>query len=691
MKKTKFSVKLVAYFMLVVFFALAICTLLMRGKMQSTLEKNMQLTSQQTMDVAVNEFQRYMKTLSLPIDIMCRRNEFKKIDENYNETSVASIEDALLSSLKVISQSERAYFSTRSGKYIQAKLVVSPEGKKTGDYVVKENLDLTGEKWFTDCQGLGSRETVFSNFTVPYVNEDGIEVFTASQDLKAGDNKVGVVAMDINVEALKDYINGLQLMNTGYVIIADEAGNIVINNDKNTVISSTAEISQWSEMVQSIATGLENGEFEEKNPVASQMCRIGGEEYCITVIQDSITGWYLVGILGSEESAADIRTITFTSCFALVIGMIFAVLVALYIAFSIGREMKKLTEATDYMAKGDLTHEMTVKRTDEFGQLEHNFNAMRISISELICQVKDNTNTILNIAKSVLEVSNDTKEIAGQVTEAINSVANGATEQAQSTAEANVEVEQLADSLSVSKEKVEIIGDKSRNTENLSRQGTEILAELTRRAEIAKVNASESVSTMADMMKSLEKINYISDVIADITDQTNLLSLNASIEAARAGEAGRGFAVVADEIRKLADQSNDSTGEIKNILTEITANSGQVESSLKENGVIQEEQQTSIEESSKLFGEIEEAVRNLLEAVEEIEELNGEMNNAKEKVLVRMDSIASVSETSAAASEQVTASAEQVNETMVRIASYAQELDEIVKQLENSINQFKLK
>lgn len=691
MRKTKFSVKLVAYFVLVVFFSLSICTLLMRSKMQSTLEKNMQLTSQQTMDEAVNEFQRYMKTLSLPIDIMCRRNEFKKIDENYDETSIKSIEDALLSSLKVISQSERAYYSTWSGKYIQAKLIISDEGKKTGDYVVKENLDLSGETWFTDCQGLGSRETVFSNFTVPYMNEDGIMVFTASQDLKAGDSKVGVVAMDINAAALEEYINGVQLMNTGYMIIADKNGTIIVNNEKNDILSSASDISIWNEMMQSIDTGLENGEFEESNPMASKMCKIGSGEYCITVIQDSITGWYLVGILGAEETNDDLTAVTVTACVALFFGMAFAVIVALFIAYSIGREMKKLTSAAEYMAKGDLTHEVTVKRTDEFGQLENNFNVMRESISGLICQVKDNTNTILNIAKAVLEVSNDTKEIAGQVTEAINSVANGATEQAQSTAEANVEVEQLADSLSISKDKVGIIGDKSRNTENLSRQGTKILAELTEKAEKAKVNATESISTMTGMMNSLEKINYISDVIADITDQTNLLSLNASIEAARAGEAGRGFAVVADEIRKLADQSNESTEEIKNILTEITANSSQVENSLKENGVIQEEQQTSIQESSKLFGEIEEAVRNLLEAVEEIETLNDEMNDAKEKVVVRMDNIASVSETSAAASEQVTASAEQVNETMVKIASYAQELDDIVKQLEKSINQFVLK
>ena len=690
MKKTKFSVKLVTYFVIVVFFSLAICTLLMRSKMKTTLEENMQLTSKQTMEEAINEFQQYMKTLSLPVDIMCRRNEFKKIDESFYNTTVSSIEDALLSSLKVISQSERAYYSTRSGKYIQAKLVISEEGKKTGDFVVKDNLDLTGEQWFTDCVGLGSRETVFANFTVPYMNADGIEVFTVSQNLKSGDNQVGVVAMDMNVAALQEYIDEVQLMNTGYMFIADKAGNIIINNSKNDHISSAAEISGWNEMIQSIDTGLENGEFEESKPLVSMMCKIDGEEHCVTVIQDSITGWYMVGILGYEEIQGDLRAVTITACVALLFGMIFAVIVALFIASSIGKEMKKLTAAADYMARGDLTHEVTVKRTDEFGQLEHNFNVMRKSISELICKVKENTDSIMQIAKSVLEVANDTKVVAEQVTEAINSVANGATEQAQSTAEANVEVEQLADRLSVSREKTDIIGDKSRNTENLSTEGTKILANLTEKAEKAKENAKASIATMAGMMSSLEKINYISDAIADITDQTNLLSLNASIEAARAGEAGKGFAVVADEIRKLADQSNESTEEIKNILLEITANSNQVEESLKENGLIQEEQQTSIQESSKLFGEIEEAVRNLLEAVEEIEALNHEMNEAKEKVVVRMENIASVSETSAAASEQVTASAMQVNETMIKIASYAQELDDIVSQLESSINQFTL-
>lgn len=694
MRKTKFSTKLVTYFALVVFAALLISAIMMRGKTQSTLEQNMQLTSQQTMNQAVNEFQRYMKTLSLPIDIMCRRTEFKKIDDNYNDTTIATIEDAMLSALKVISQSERAYYYTWSGKYIQGKMLIDAEGKKTGDYVVKENVDYSSEAWVVDCQDLPGRQTVFTNFTVPYVNADGIEVITVSQDLESGGNDIGVVAMDINVEAFKNYINEINLMNTGYTFLADKDGNIIINNEKNTIMSAASEIPVWSDLMADLDANLAEIEAAEatdtQDAMASQLCTIGGEKYCVTVIRDSITGWYLVGMIGSEEIADDLSAVTMTATLGLVVGLIVAVIVALFIASSIAKELKKLTEATEYMAQGDLTHELVSKRTDEFGQLENNFNVMRQSISKLITQVKENTEAILTIAKSVSEVSNDTKEIAGQVTEAINSVADGATEQAHSTAEANLEVEQLADSLSVSKDKVDLIGDKSRNAEMLSRKGTAVLEVLTEKAEKAKANATESIATMSEMLNSIEKINYISDVIADITSQTNLLSLNASIEAARAGESGRGFAVVADEIRKLADQSNESTEEIKKILLEITANSNQVESSLKESEVIQDEQQESVAESSKLFAEIKSAVDNLLEAVEEMEALNKEMNVAKDKVVVRMDTIASVSETSAAASEEVTASAEQVNETMARVAEYAQDLDSIVGKLDESIRQFVL-
>lgn len=694
MRKTSFGVKLMCYIVVVSMVAVVISTLMISSRVTAIMEDNMQLTSEQTMNEAVSGFQRYMKTLSLPIDLMCRSNDFKKVDLEYS-VRIQGIEDSLLSALKVIPNSEKTYYSTASGKYIQAKLVVSEEGKKTGEYAEKVNIDNSQKDWYQDAMGLKARYTVFGNFTTPYVNDDGIEVFTVSQDLKASDEHVGVVAMDINIDVLKEYINGIQLMTTGFTILADDAGNIIVDNEKNRILQNpSADIPVWNELVSQAEAYAESVLAEdasaEVNPSASMTCSINGEKYSVTLIKDTITGWYLIGLIGEDELAGSMRAISLSAVLCCVFALILSVVVALIIASSIARELKKLQIATEHMAGGDLSNKLEVKRHDEFGELEHNFNNMMDSISGLIRNVGTNSDEIYQIAKSVMEVSKDTREVAEQVTEAIGSVAQGATEQAQSTAEANSEVEKLAEDMSVSKEKTEKIGEKSKETEKLGRKGIRILDELIKKSERAKVNSDESIATMSEMLKSIEKINYISDAIADITSQTNLLSLNASIEAARAGESGKGFAVVADEIRKLAEQSKDSTEEIKKIVAEITGNSAHVEDRLEESGVIQDDQQKSIKDTQKLFEEIEESVSELMQAVDEIEQLNREMSIARDNVVNRMEDIASVSETSAAATEEVNASADQVNSTMGQMASHAQMLDEIVGRLSESVGQFKL-
>lgn len=689
MKRTSFSVKLMCYIVVVSMVAVVISTLMISGRVTTIMEDNMQLTSEQTMNEAVSGFQRYMKTLSLPIDLMCRSNDFKKVDEEY-DARIKGIEDSLLSALKVIPNSEKTFYSTGSGKYIQAKLNVDETGKKTGEYVEDTGIDNSQKNWYKDALGLKARYTVFGNFTTPYVNDDGITVFTVSQDLKASDIHVGVVAMDINVQVLEEYINEIQLMTTGFTFLADASGNIIVDNERNAIIQNpSSDIPVWNELV-SQAGAYAEAESAEVNPSASLICDIKGEKYSVTLIKDTITGWYLIGLIGEDELAGSMRAISVSAVLCCVFALILSVIVALVIASTIARELKKLQTATEHMAGGDLSNKLEVRRHDEFGELEHNFNDMMDSISGLIRNVGANSDEINEIAKSVMEVSGDTREVAEQVTEAIGSVAQGATEQAQSTAEANAEVEKLAENMSVSKEKTEKIGERSKETEKLGRKGIKILDELIRKSERAKINSDESIATMSEMLKSIEKINYISDAIADITSQTNLLSLNASIEAARAGESGKGFAVVADEIRKLAEQSKDSTEEIKKIVAEITGNSAHVGDQLEESGVIQDDQQKSIKETQKLFEDIEESVSELLEAVEEIEQLNHEMSIARDNVVSRMEDIASVSETSAAATEEVNASAEQVNSTMSQMASHAQMLDEIVGKLSDSVKQFKL-
>lgn len=287
-------------------------------------------------------------------------------------------------------------------------------------------------------------------------------------------------------------------------------------------------------------------------------------------------------------------------------------------------------------------------------------------------------------------VTDDTKTNTNMVMEAIHNIALGATDQAGSTQQALGEVEKLASSLNDTKQNVDNINEMSNETGELSEQGKEMVNLLIDKSGQTMDKSKTTTQVMDEVMASIDKINYISDAIADITSQTNLLSLNASIEAARAGDAGRGFAVVADEIRQLADQSKKSTDEIKAIINEVVAKASRAEQAMKENNQLIEEQQDAIHDTNKLFEKISDSINGLIEGLANVAELNTRMEDNKEAVVGEMSSIASVSEESAAASEEVNASVDQVNNTMDEIVTYTNELNNIAGELKKAIDRFAL-
>ncbi len=289
--------------------------------------------------------------------------------------------------------------------------------------------------------------------------------------------------MDINVSVLEEFIDGIELLNTGFTFLVNSSGDIIVNNTRNDVISASAtEIPVWDQLLAELdaysAQMLEEDEDAEFNPIASANCTIGGEEYVVTVLYDSITGWYLVGLLGEDELVSTKLSIYTRSIICVIVSAILAILVAVLITATISKELKKLKLATERMASGDLSTKMKVTAGDEFGELENNFNNMIDSISGLIKDVDLNSEKIYSIANQVLSVSEDTKQITGQVSAAIGSVAEGATEQANSTLEANLEVNRFAESIESSQAKTNDIAVCTKATESLGVKGIAILSDL---------------------------------------------------------------------------------------------------------------------------------------------------------------------------------------------------------------------
>lgn len=361
----------------------------------------------------------------------------------------------------------------------------------------------------------------------------------------------------------------------------------------------------------------------------------------------------------------------------------------------IGKPLRDINEKITSVALGDLTA--------DFGSADISIpsNDEVIAIKQHMAYAERNLNNIIGdarvISKDVTDSMNNLNEGADIISKATNDmacaaseVANGAVSTAEDTSKAMEVVTDIEDNIITIKNNAE---DLSKASNNMNDAKNNVLTLLDNFVEVNKImnqNVEETNIQINITSENVKEIQKFIEVIKDIASQTNLLSLNASIEAAHSGEAGKGFAVVAGEIRRLSEQSAQSSSEIENTLNGLISNYELIVKKMQNTNENINSQKEKLDETRSNFIILDKDIKLTVDKIADIESKVQQLDKMRQILIDIISNLSAVSEENAASSEQTTASIEELSSTIAQMCESIKDVKNKAQKLYASIEVFKI-
>ncbi|MBC7959267.1 MAG: methyl-accepting chemotaxis protein [Vallitaleaceae bacterium] len=373
-----------------------------------------------------------------------------------------------------------------------------------------------------------------------------------------------------------------------------------------------------------------------------------------------------------------------------ILFILLAVTLALFISSSISQPLSNLVNLMRNARDGDLTKMVTDHSKDEIGDVISNYDDMIGNIKKLINQVQQSMTDVLSNSEKIASSSEQSYTSSEQIALTLQEVAKGASDQAKEVTQSVDYMNNLSDGINKVTKDLTNAYEVIANTETLSHDAGMTVKSLNDKANRTQEATTKIINDINGLSIDMKEIRKIVKVIVGLTEQTNLLSLNAAIEAARAGAAGRGFAVVAEEVKKLADQSKDASIMINNIINNINTKTEKAVAEANNANAILLEQMKAVIQTDTAFSTISGTMQDIIKHINNVEISVISMQTLKEKTLSSMENIFAVTEESAATSQEVSASTEEQMASAELLTNLAKDLKKMAKEMDSAISLFKI-
>ena len=405
----------------------------------------------------------------------------------------------------------------------------------------------------------------------------------------------------------------------------------------------------------------------------------------------------VVGSIFCGRSQEEVNEALRNTIISMVIPMLLVFVIAIAIGmFIVTRIVKHLDGAVGdlgTLSNGILNLEMKkdlVVRKDEVGDIARAIQRLIESMRDIITNITTSSQALQGFSEEFAASFDHIAESINNVNIAVDEIANGSSSQAAETMSASQKVTQMGTALDETTANVETLGSSSVKMREYNKTAAKNLDELSAISETTKSSVLLVQNQTNQTNDSAQEIREATELITDIANQTNLLSLNASIEAARAGENGRGFAVVADEIRNLSEQSRESAEHIVEIVNTLIANSNTSVTTMNEVAENIRTQNNKIEETGEMFRSLNKEIAEVTEAIEKIRKQTEALDVQKKEVLDIVDGLAAIAEQNAAGTEETSASMAEFHEIIDSCHEATEDLTKLAQNLADHTDQFTL-